>query len=76
MEIKDPSKRLNKFWGKVDRKHIEIISKFIKGNKVLDMGAGYGTTTTYFQNRGFDVVAIDLDDDSIKVAKSLNSSIN
>lgn len=76
MRIKNPSKRLNKFWGKVDRKHIEIISKFIKGKKVLDMGAGYGTTTTYLQDQGFDVLAIDFDDDSIKVAKEINSTIN
>ena len=76
MEIKDASKRLKKFWGKVDQKHICEIEKHVTGKDVLDMGAGYGTTTTYLGNKGFNVIAIDLDSDSIEIAKKLNPSIN
>ncbi|HHG86597.1 MAG TPA: methyltransferase domain-containing protein [Bacteroidetes bacterium] len=76
MEIKNPSARLKKFWGKVDHKHIEIIAQFVKGKKVLDLGAGYGTTASYLGNKGFDVTAIDLDDASIAVAKTLDPGIN
>lgn len=76
MEIKDASKRLKKFWGKVDQKHICEIEKHVTGKVVLDMGAGYGTTTTYLKNKGYNVIAIDLDTESIEIAKKLNPSID
>ena len=76
MKINDPSKRLNKFWGKVDRKHIESIAQFVEGKKILDLGAGYGTTTNFLADRGYDVTAIDLDEESIKIAKTINPKIN
>lgn len=76
MEIKDASKRLKKFWGKVDQKHIYEIEKHVTGKDVLDMGAGYGTTTTYLASKGYNVIAFDLDSDSIEIAKKLNPEIN
>jgi len=76
MEIKDASKRLKKFWGKVDQKHICEIEKHVTGNDILDMGAGYGTTATYLGSKGYNVIAIDLDSDSIEIAKKLNPAIN
>ena len=76
MKIKNPSERLGKFWGKVDRKHVEIISKHVEGSRVLDLGAGYGTTSSYLQKKGYQVVAIDLDEEAMRVAKTLNEKIN
>ena len=77
MKIENPEKRLGKFFGKVDQKHIEIIASHVFGDKVLDLGAGYGTTTNYItQVLGKECVAIDLDDISIDVAKKINKDIN
>ena len=76
MKIKDDSKRLKKFWGKVDQKHICEIEKHITGKDVLDMGAGYGTTTTYLKSKGYNVIAFDLDSDAIQIAKKLNPEID
>lgn len=76
MKIDQPSLRLNKFWGKVDKKHIELIAQFVQGKKVLDLGAGYGTTANFLINNGFEVIAIDLDDESIEIAKIINPDIN
>jgi 2-polyprenyl-3-methyl-5-hydroxy-6-metoxy-1,4-benzoquinol methylase len=76
MNIDKPQNRLKKFWGKVDQKHIKLISDRIKGKKILDMGAGYGTTSSYLTQMGYEVTAIDLDEDSIKIAKDLDPQIN
>ena len=76
MKIKDPHRRLKMFWGKVDQKHICQIEKYVIGKDILDMGAGYGTTSTFLQNKGYNVIAIDLDSESIEIAKKLNPSIN
>lgn len=76
MNIQDPHKRLSMFWGRVDLKHVSEIGRFATGKAVLDMGAGYGTTANYLTEKGFEVTAIDLDDESIAVAKSINPNIN
>ena len=76
MKIKDPHRRLKMFWGKVDQKHICQIEKYVIGKDILDMGAGYGTTSTFLQNKGYNVIAIDLDSESIEIAKKLNPLIN
>jgi len=65
MEIKNPEKRLKQFWGRVDKKHIDIISKHIKGKTVLDMGCGLGTTTRYLTDAGYACTGIDYDEQSI-----------
>ena len=69
MRIINPEKRLERFWGKVDRKHIGIIQGFVNGQQVLDMGCGYGTTTDQLTRAGFDCTGIDYDDTAIAEAK-------
>jgi SAM-dependent methyltransferase len=69
MKIEDPQKRLDMFWGKVDKKHIALIKEHIKGKRVLDMGCGYGTTTSVLTAEGYQCVGIDYDDSSVAAAK-------
>lgn len=77
MEIKDPYKRLYKFWGFVDNKHIETIAKFIKGEEILDLGCGYGTTTAYIsKNLGKNCTGVDNDEKSIDLCKKINAIDN
>lgn len=65
MKITHPEKRLQKFWGKVDRKHIQSLAGFLTGNTVLDMGCGYGTTTSFITGLGYNCTGIDSDPASI-----------
>ena len=69
MRIKEPHKRLQRFWGKVDRKHIDVIQRFLRGPKLLDIGSGYGTTTAQLTAAGFDCVGVDYDQQSIQFAR-------
>jgi ubiquinone/menaquinone biosynthesis C-methylase UbiE len=68
MKNKNPEKRLEKFWGKVDKKHVQIIGKFLHGKNVLDMGCGYGTTTAYVTSQGYNCIGIDYDQSAIDSA--------
>lgn len=76
MDINQPSERLKGFWGKVDQKHINHIVSHVEGKRVLDMGAGYGTTAGYLHKNGYKATAFDLDDDSIAVSKVLNPGLD
>tara|TARA_B110000037_G_C17122958_1_gene506680 strand:+ start:3557 stop:4255 length:699 start_codon:yes stop_codon:yes gene_type:complete len=76
MDINQPSERLKSFWGKVDQKHINHIVTHVKGKRVLDMGAGYGTTAGFLHKNGYNATAFDLDDDSIAVSKILNPGLD
>ena len=70
MKIKDPEKRLDRFWGRVDRKHIRSIQDFVIGQRVLDIGCGYGTTTERLRRAGYDCVGIDYDIDALNAARN------
>ncbi|MBN2788769.1 MAG: class I SAM-dependent methyltransferase [Candidatus Delongbacteria bacterium] len=70
MKIFEPHKRLKKFWGEVDRKHISLISKHIIGNSILDLGCGFGTTTNYIKNNlNLSCTGIDFDEEVISLCK-------
>jgi ubiquinone/menaquinone biosynthesis C-methylase UbiE len=69
MKIINPGKRLDMFWGEVDKKHISIIQGFLSGKNVLDMGCGYGTTTAQITAAGYNCTGIDYDDGAINEAK-------
>lgn len=66
MKINNPERRLNQFWGHVDRKHVEIIKQYVSGQDILDMGCGFGTTTNYLTSKGYNCVGIDYDKSSIE----------
>lgn len=70
MKIKNPEKRLEMFWGKVDQKHISLIARYCYGNYVLDLGCGYGTTTHAISKNGYHCIGIDYDEVVIEEAKS------
>ncbi len=70
MNISNPKKRLKRFWGKVDQKHIAEITKFLCGKTVLDMGCGYGTTTSKITELGYDCIGIDYDVNTVETAKN------
>lgn len=65
MKIDNPENRLEQFWGKVDYKHVKAILEHVKGNRILDIGCGYGTTTNYANKQGFDCTGIDYDEKAI-----------
>jgi SAM-dependent methyltransferase len=69
MNIQDPEKRLKKFWGEVDKKHVKHITDFVIGKKVLDMGCGYGTTTARLTEMGYDCIGIDYSPEAVAAAK-------
>lgn len=69
MKINNPEKRLQMFWGQVDKKHVNIIKSHVKGKAVLDMGCGYGSTTAYLTEAGFDCIGIDYATDAIEAAQ-------
>jgi len=70
MKINNPEKRLEQFWGKVDKKHISHINEYLIGNKVLDMGCGYGTTTAQISKLNYNCVGIDYVESVINSAKN------
>jgi SAM-dependent methyltransferase len=71
MQIKNPDKRLNKFYGKVDAKHINLILEHVAGKDVLDMGSGSGTTTAQLTKLGFNCTGFDFDTNAVERAKKL-----
>ncbi|MBI4646310.1 MAG: class I SAM-dependent methyltransferase [Bacteroidia bacterium] len=70
MKIKKPEKRLQKFWGKVDEKHILSILPFIEGKTVLDIGCGNGSTTAMIYKNMPGVVCIGIDNDKAEIEKA------
>ncbi len=69
MEIKNPEKRLDMFWGRVDRKHINHIADQCKGKDILDMGCGHGTTTAILTEKGFNSIGIDYHGETVAKAQ-------
>jgi SAM-dependent methyltransferase len=49
-------------------KHVQRAMKYVKG-RVLDIGCGAGRHSLYLQNKGFDVLGIDVSPYAIKVSK-------
>ncbi len=74
MRIKNPEKRLTQYWGEVDKKHTLLISNWIKGSRILDIGCGYGTTSLQIssQSTSTDCVGIDYDLQVIEKARLIN----
>jgi len=66
-------KRLQQFWGEVDKKHIKSIVPFIKGKNVLDLGCGNGSTTAYITKvfPGIHCIGMDGSEDEIRKARVL-----
>jgi ubiquinone/menaquinone biosynthesis C-methylase UbiE len=70
MKIESPERRLDRFWGKVDRKHIELIGGWLRGPRVLDLGCGYGSFTEAVQrDLGFECVGVDAEEENLEIAR-------
>jgi SAM-dependent methyltransferase len=71
MRIADPQQRLTTAWGRIDRQHNALIAARVAGNRVLDVGCGYGSLVNYLRSRGFQAEGIDFDPASIEAASRL-----
>lgn len=61
--------KLGAFYGRIARDQNLFIARVIKGRKVLDVGAGYGLLSKMLADLGFDVVAIDPNEECGQLAK-------
>jgi SAM-dependent methyltransferase len=50
-----------------------IVSKHVSGYKAVDFGCGTGRSTRFLKQMGFDVKGIDISEDMLKIAKSLDT---
>jgi len=70
MRVDNPAGRLDRFWGRVDRNHNELIGAWVRGPRVLDLGCGYGSFTGYANdNLEVDCVGVDLSEDDLAIAR-------
>ena len=49
----------------------DIFEKYLKGNKILDLGCGSGRDSLYFLNRKYNVTALDVSENLAKKASNL-----
>lgn len=53
----------------LDKERLQLISKFVQGKKVLDVGCGYGLYVDYLNKQGIEATGLDFVDEFIKFAK-------
>ncbi|HLF54297.1 MAG TPA: class I SAM-dependent methyltransferase [Candidatus Nanoarchaeia archaeon] len=51
------------------KEEADLFLKHLKGKKILDLGAGPGTHAKYFQDKGYDVLCIDLSEEMVKICR-------
>lgn len=61
--------KLKSFYGRIAREQNSYIASKVTGKKVLDAGAGYGFLTRILLDAGFEVVAIDPNEECGQLAK-------
>ncbi|MBP7055337.1 MAG: class I SAM-dependent methyltransferase [Candidatus Omnitrophica bacterium] len=73
MEVTNKEIRLRRFYGDVARVQNRAILGFMTGVRVLDVGCGYGCLVDQIKREktGIEVIGIDVDPESIKIAKSM-----
>jgi len=47
----------------------DLFLKHLKGKKIVDLGAGPGSHAKYFQDKGCDVLCIDLSEEMVKICR-------
>lgn len=63
-------------WRDVDREHNRFIAQRLIGEQVLDLGCGYGSLVNYLNENGWRATGIDLDPETLQVARKLFPSGN
>lgn len=58
------------------KKLINLIKKYSKNRKVLEAGCGTGVVSTYMASIGYNVTAIDIDDQILKLSKYVSKIYN
>jgi len=66
----DMARRLDGFWGQVDRRINERILRLLPEGSVLDVGCGFGSLTAFLCAAGRDAIGVDMMEEAIDVARS------
>lgn len=53
-----------------DLKYVELFSRLLHGQRIIDLGCGIGTIAAYLAKKGFDVIGIDNSGRMLDVARS------
>lgn len=51
--------------------YLNAIEKYSKNKKIIECGCGTGKISTYFQNKGYSVTAVDIDENILKLAENI-----
>lgn len=51
--------------------YLNAIEKYLKNKKIIECGCGTGKISTYFQNKGYSVTAVDIDENILKLAENI-----
>jgi SAM-dependent methyltransferase len=76
MKINKPYKRLFALWGEIDRQHNEYIAAQIIGNRVLDIGCGYGSFVNFLIQNGYEAVGVDYEREFIEIGAEIFPQAN
>jgi len=73
MQINHSEKRLKRFYGDIARLQNRDIINLITGEKILDIGSGYGDLVNQIkqEKNNSNIIGIDIDKNASKIAKSL-----
>jgi SAM-dependent methyltransferase len=71
MKIARAHERLKTAWGRIDRQHNELIAARLAGQRVLDVGCGYGALVSFLQSQGYQAEGIDFDPVSVEAAQQI-----
>ena len=56
---------------KKKKDYLDAIEKYSKNKEIIECGCGTGKISTYFQNKGYSVTAVDIDDKILNLAKNI-----
>ncbi len=51
--------------------YLNAIEKYATNKRIIECGCGTGKISAYFQNNGYDVTAVDIDENILKLAKEI-----
>ena len=55
-----------------DNKYIDKFLQCLNGKKILDVGCGTGRDCKYIEQKGYDVIGIDISKEMLKIEKTSN----